>query len=489
MPYMNITDSELLGLGNRPFRGLRGFSGSASAKLWFESPNPVQTAMLALQSFLGTELTGVWDEPTHLALSDLSASFHDGISTLPAWGANPSRIAESVAELLYCGDDPDSWDALTDLAKALGYGTLTYAESRALFESKPEMRFAVRDAAAHAANIESGPGKVEPGLTTSGKGNFLQTSNPVKTYLLGIQKYLSVEQTGVWDPATYDAVKEWWRVFETSIEGDEQPTEIPAWGAGLTGSGKAPGSLGLELLHVQNGVGVRAPLFAILGLPTTVEGINAMEDAGGDAMEAQFAAFRLDFLRHAASQEQKSRESFVSKSLFSNPWVWGGAGAVALLVLWAATRRRSGGTNGLRGLGLISSDEARRIRERYAAKTHWLDKQKVRSWHPDDPKLPDYVRSGPSNEEVGELEVHDFVATRPKQMFAYYHEGNRDLTVWPGQKVAHITFKGRTFRDNFGGCRFNVNATAITGDKYTGWCACGNTGQYCRLRKVSRKGR
>ncbi len=356
MPYMNITESELLGLGNRPFRGLRGFSGSASAKLWFESPNPVQAAMLALQNFLGTELTAVWDEPTHLALSDLNASFHDGVSTLPAWGANPSRVAEGVAELLYCGDDPDSWDALTDLAKALGYGTLTYAESRSLFGTKAAtVTAAIQKVVEHVVAVESGTDTGGRGLITSGKGHFLQTSNPVKTYLLGIQKYLNVEQTGVWDPTTYDAVKEWWRVFETSIEGDEQPTEIPAWGAGLTGSGKAPGSLGLELLHVQNGVGVRAPLFAILGLPTTEAGLDALET---DALEAQFAAFKLDFLRHAASQEQKSRESFVTKSLFSNPWVWGGAGAVALLVLWAATRGRSGGTKGLRGLGQWSSSNS-----------------------------------------------------------------------------------------------------------------------------------
>ena len=143
----------------------------------------------------------------------------------------------------------------------------------------------------------------------------------------------------------------------------------------------------------------------------------------------------------------------------------------------------------LNGFGMITEQQAADIRRRYDAKNAAVDalpgrKGGWRSWDPKDPNLSEAIRRGPTNEEVGELEVFDFARNRPSRMFGYYDKDWRTVGVFTGQKLGDIVYKGGTYYARNATMR-RVRVRAITGDEYEGPCAVSH-GQYCRLRKTGR---
>ena len=87
----------------------------------------------------------------------------------------------------------------------------------------------------------------------------------------------------------------------------------------------------------------------------------------------------------------------------------------------------------------------------------------------------------PTNEEMGKLEVYDFLHNLPEKLFAYYSSDMKHITTWMGDVLGTITHVGRE-RQPMGGRVVSVRVNAINGLSYVGQCNL-SSGSYCRLRR------
>jgi hypothetical protein len=146
---------------------------------------------------------------------------------------------------------------------------------------------------------------------------------------------------------------------------------------------------------------------------------------------------------------------------------------------------------------MISKEEADRIRRSVDAF------EKARAAH--DPKR--YKRGGryepeeyqeiakkaglshpPTNEEKGRLELFEFHAERPKNLFAYYEgraEVGSPVKTWMGDVVGHVIARGSEYRAGRypGTAMVRISIRSVTGDIYSGSCNL-EGGNYCKLKRV-----
>lgn len=89
----------------------------------------------------------------------------------------------------------------------------------------------------------------------------------------------------------------------------------------------------------------------------------------------------------------------------------------------------------------------------------------------------------PTNEEISELEVADFLRDPPLHLFAYYSDDSDLITNFMGAPLGEITRRGARSRA-FGRGTFlqHVTVTAINGYYYSGTCNL-ETGTYCKLKR------
>lgn len=90
----------------------------------------------------------------------------------------------------------------------------------------------------------------------------------------------------------------------------------------------------------------------------------------------------------------------------------------------------------------------------------------------------------PTNEELGKLEVWEFVHDRPETVFVYYSSDMKHVQTWMGDVLGVITNVGKERRP-MGGRVVNVRVRAINGLNYVGQCNL-SSGNYCRLRQSKR---
>ena len=88
----------------------------------------------------------------------------------------------------------------------------------------------------------------------------------------------------------------------------------------------------------------------------------------------------------------------------------------------------------------------------------------------------------PTNEDIGELELHSFLLSPPIHLFVYPRD-NGDIVTFGGQVLGRIIESGR-FSYAFGrGPRLqHVTVRAINGYYYSGTCN-RETGDYCKLKR------
>lgn len=91
----------------------------------------------------------------------------------------------------------------------------------------------------------------------------------------------------------------------------------------------------------------------------------------------------------------------------------------------------------------------------------------------------------PANDELGQVEVYEFVHDPPEKHMVYIDEKRRIATTWPGDKLGDVTF-GSSYRDNFGGTRQPVWIRAINGHQYQGTYF-KSAGDYARIRRLKGK--
>lgn len=138
------------------------------------------------------------------------------------------------------------------------------------------------------------------------------------------------------------------------------------------------------------------------------------------------------------------------------------------------------------GFGLITAEQAAGIRQRHDAAQAWYRRHYPRFAKrggavPVDPAAP----ARPTNEELSELELFEFVRDRPDRYFAYYDDDMKQVTTWMGQKLGDIIYKGPVYRTGWwpGARKQRVRVRAVTGDTYAGPCEL-DAGTYCRLRRM-----
>ena len=136
---------------------------------------------------------------------------------------------------------------------------------------------------------------------------------------------------------------------------------------------------------------------------------------------------------------------------------------------------------------LISAERAADIRRRYEAFEVWRNGRA--SYHPSE--IPaDVLPFVTTNEERGELERFEIFRDKPERLFCYVWIGEGGCPevrakVWTGELLGYGS-AGPIWRDNFGGKRRSVRVT-IAGETYSG-TAFISSGDYARLRKISKKG-
>lgn len=87
----------------------------------------------------------------------------------------------------------------------------------------------------------------------------------------------------------------------------------------------------------------------------------------------------------------------------------------------------------------------------------------------------------PTDNEMGRLEIFEFLVHPPERYFAYYDDGFRYIQTWMGGVLGTIISKGREHRP-MGGRVVSIRARAINGYTYVGSCNL-SSGTYCKLRR------
>lgn len=186
---------------------------------------------------------------------------------------------------------------------------------------------------------------------------FHAQANPSAAFIRGLQTYLGVPSTGVWDTATHAAMYEWIAAFEAEVEGEE--TGFPQqFGAD---PGATAGYVGSTEWFLPELFPYITDFYPLIGLPN--EGIGQLEAYVEEHHDSIVAA--MDHIAKTVKAAEAGRlptngngdtiangtppTGTVSKT---RPWVVYGAFAVGGILLlglvWAAFRsRRSKPTEGL----------------------------------------------------------------------------------------------------------------------------------------------
>lgn len=84
--------------------------------------------------------------------------------------------------------------------------------------------------------------------------------------------------------------------------------------------------------------------------------------------------------------------------------------------------------------------------------------------------------SKPSNEQLGQLEVFEFIRDCPDSYFAYVNEIKKEITTWMGDTLGNFKFLTNSSKPL-------IEVTAVNGKKYRGQYY-KMSGDYCRLKVV-----
>lgn len=148
----------------------------------------------------------------------------------------------------------------------------------------------------------------------------------------------------------------------------------------------------------------------------------------------------------------------------------------------------------------MTPEQAASIRTRHDTLHAWMTEHKTNSYKREE--LPAGI-DPPSNEELGALEVFEFMRDKPDKKFGYVkcpddipsarasldryralYGRTGTLTTFTGDKLGAVQF-GRAWSDNFGGIRVPISVQAITGDLYHGTYYA-SSGDYARVKKALR---
>jgi hypothetical protein len=125
---------------------------------------------------------------------------------------------------------------------------------------------------------------------------------------------------------------------------------------------------------------------------------------------------------------------------------------------------------------MIDTSTARDIRQRHQRYQRWRHRHYPGMSHPSD-ETPPYA---PSNAELSQLEVYEFVTNPPGHYFLYVKTESGRATTWMGDELGTVEFRAR-WRSNFGDIRQNIRIQAINGRTYTGTYY-RSAGDYARVR-------
>jgi hypothetical protein len=143
---------------------------------------------------------------------------------------------------------------------------------------------------------------------------------------------------------------------------------------------------------------------------------------------------------------------------------------------------------------LISSGEAARIRSALSAyekaQESFDPKRHKRGGGWTESEQQQIAKSAggrrPTNEELSELEVYEFMTSPPERLFAYYNKELTEIHNWMGVRLGRIIWRGHE-RRQMGGKLVSVRAIGENGRTYVGTCNM-TGGTYCKLR-LSRSSR
>lgn len=86
----------------------------------------------------------------------------------------------------------------------------------------------------------------------------------------------------------------------------------------------------------------------------------------------------------------------------------------------------------------------------------------------------------PTNDELAQVELYDFIHDVPDKYFLYVSEKTNLATCFTGLELGKVSF-GREWRDNFGGTRRAVTIKAVNGRRYVGTFF-KSSGDFARIR-------
>jgi hypothetical protein len=91
-----------------------------------------------------------------------------------------------------------------------------------------------------------------------------------------------------------------------------------------------------------------------------------------------------------------------------------------------------------------------------------------------------------TNEEKAQIEEYEWRMFPPSRYFAYYDKDLTKITGFMGNVLGRIVWKGKTYRDTFGGQRMNIVVRGTNNVMYAGFCNM-SSGTYCRLKRIKGK--
>ena len=139
---------------------------------------------------------------------------------------------------------------------------------------------------------------------------------------------------------------------------------------------------------------------------------------------------------------------------------------------------------------MIQASEAARIRrahDAHARARKQFDPKRFKrggGYTPAEMKEIDRIAGvpAPSNEQMSQLEVYEFVTKPPDKVFAYYNDDMTRIQTWTGDVLGTIVWRGQETRP-MGGRVVRVRVHAINGHHYAGTCN-RSSGTYCVLRRT-----
>jgi hypothetical protein len=132
----------------------------------------------------------------------------------------------------------------------------------------------------------------------------------------------------------------------------------------------------------------------------------------------------------------------------------------------------------------ISAESAENIRKRYNQVREWLaTTNNPNCYSPDQMQAAGIIP--PTNVEIGQLEIYDFMNNPPDKYFTYVLDKGACVGTYTHLPLSTRVSLGAKYRDNFGGTRQAIRFLGINGIEYVGTYYY-SSGDFCRVRKAKR---